>query len=101
MLGAARNGHAKRWPPERALVTGASGGIGAALAARLAARGVETWLAARRLPELEAQVARIGAAGGRAHALALDVSDVDATYARLARLDAESGGIDLVVANAA
>jgi short-subunit dehydrogenase len=84
----------------RALVTGASSGIGAALARRLAARGLEVWLAARRRSALDAEVAAIVAAGGRAHALELDVADADATVERLARLDEEAGGIDLVVANA-
>ena len=91
---------AKRIEPKRALITGASSGMGAALAARLAARGIEVWLVARRAEVLAQQVDRIRAAGGQAHALALDVNDADATYARLAALDDEVGGIDLVVANA-
>lgn len=86
--------------PRRALVTGASSGIGLHLARRLAARGVEVWLAARRAELLAAEVAAIVAAGGRAHALVLDIADVDGTAEAMARLDAESGGIDLVVANA-
>lgn len=90
----------QRKEPARALVTGASSGIGAALSRRLGARGIEVWLAARRMELLEAEVARIQAAGGRAHALALDVSDAEATVKRLTALDEETGGIDLVVANA-
>jgi short-subunit dehydrogenase len=86
--------------PQRALVTGASSGIGAALSRRLAARGVEVWLAARRAAALTQQVERIRSAGGKAHTLVLDVADSDGTYERLARLDEETGGIDLVVANA-
>lgn len=86
--------------PRRALVTGASSGMGRGLATKLAGRGLEVWVAARRRPELDALVAEIVAAGGRAHALTLDVSDADATAARLAALDAEVGGMDLVVANA-
>ena len=87
-------------PPARALVTGASSGIGRALSLKLAARGIELWVAARRRPELDTLVQEITAAGGRAHALPLDVSDPTATAARMTALDAESGGIDLVVANA-
>jgi short-subunit dehydrogenase len=84
----------------RALVTGASSGIGAALARRLAARGVEVWLAARRRPMLEACRDEILAAGGAAHVLELDVSHTDETAERLAGIDAEVGGFDLVIANA-
>jgi short-subunit dehydrogenase len=85
---------------KRALVTGASSGMGLYLARRLAARGMEVWLAARREELLVQEVAAIVAAGGKAHALVLDISDAEATVERLARLDVESGGIDLVVANA-
>ncbi len=86
---------------QRALVTGASGGLGAAIARRLAARGLEVWLAARRAERLEAQVKRIREAGGKAYALLLDIDRADEAYARLAELDRETGGIGLVVANAA
>ncbi len=84
----------------RALVTGASGGLGAGLAQRLAARGIEVWLAARRADQLALQVEAIRASGGRAHSLVLDVSDADATLECLQRLDRDTGGIDLVIANA-
>jgi short-subunit dehydrogenase len=86
--------------PKRALITGASSGIGAALALRIARRGTEVWLCARRKEKLQDEVRRIEQAGGKAHALELDVADADATHARLRRLDAEVGGIDLAIANA-
>src|SRR4051812_15151404 len=85
----------------RALVTGASSGIGLHVARRLAARGLDVWLAARRKELLDGAVAEINAAGkGKAHALVLDVSDVDRVVDVLGKLDAEVGGIDLVIANA-
>src|SRR5262245_58665759 len=75
----------------RALVTGASAGIGAATARALAAAGAEVWLVARRKPRLEALARELG----RAHALELDVTDAAAAAERLSGLP-----IDLVVANA-
>jgi len=86
--------------PRRALVTGASGGLGAAIAAQLARRGCEVWLCARREQELEARAAEIRARGGRAVTRVLDVSDAAAVLERLPAWDRECGGFDLVVANA-
>jgi NAD(P)-dependent dehydrogenase (short-subunit alcohol dehydrogenase family) len=68
----------------RALVAGASSGIGAAAAVALAEQGAEVWLAARRKPELQAVVEEMRAAGFAAHALPLDITDVAATEAALA-----------------
>jgi NAD(P)-dependent dehydrogenase (short-subunit alcohol dehydrogenase family) len=68
---------------QRALVTGASGGIGRAAAVALASAGAEVVLAARRLPALEETVAALEAAGLRGRALALDVTDRAATRAAI------------------
>src|ERR1700722_14170050 len=87
-------------PVRRALVTGASGGLGLGLARRLATRGLEVWLAARRMDVIRLEVDTIVRAGGRAHALRLDVEDDREAMDTLTRLDESSGGIDLVVANA-
>jgi short-subunit dehydrogenase len=84
----------------RALITGASSGIGAALARRLALRGYEVWLAARRLPELESEARAIESEGGRARAVAIDVSKPERAGDAVAALDREIGGFDLLVANA-
>lgn len=86
---------------ERALITGASGGLGAALAETLAARGVEVWLGARRQDALEAQARAIEARGGRAHVCPMDLARADEAAALVERLDDEVGGLDLLVANAA
>jgi short-subunit dehydrogenase len=83
-----------------ALVTGASSGIGQALAERLASAGTLVVLAARREPELRAVADAIARAGGSARVEPMDVADTSATVARIRALDAELGGFDLVIANA-
>lgn len=87
--------------PQRALVTGASSGLGAALAMRLAKRGIEVWLSARRRDALEENATAIRDAGGRAHVLPMDLAKPDDVASAVERLDDEAGGIDLVIANAA
>lgn len=65
----------------RALVTGAGRGIGLAMAAALAQAGAEVTLVARTAAEIEAGAAAIVAAGGKAQAAVLDVSDTAAVAA--------------------
>ena len=72
----------------RALVAGASSGIGAAAAVALAEAGAEVWLAARRAEALEELAGEMAAARLRAHPLPLDISDVEGTEAALAALPA-------------
>jgi short-subunit dehydrogenase len=82
------------------LVTGASSGIGQALAERLAADGSLVVLAARRADRLHQVADGIEHDGGKARVEPMDVSDTTATVARIRALDAELGGFDLVIANA-
>jgi NADP-dependent 3-hydroxy acid dehydrogenase YdfG len=74
----------------RAVVTGASSGIGAATAVRLAEAGYHVLLAARRIDRIEALAAKIQGNGGHAEARQLDVTDrpaVDALAGSLERCD--------------
>lgn len=80
----------------RALVTGASRGIGRAAAEALAAAGAAVTLAARHEAELAKGAAAIRDAGGQAEVLTLDVTDTAAVRARLA----PTGPYDILVNNA-
>ena len=84
----------------RALVTGGSGGIGAAICERLAASGYEVIVHANRgLERAQALAERLGQAGARAQAVAFDITDRDATAQALERLMAD-GPIQVLVNNA-
>jgi NAD(P)-dependent dehydrogenase (short-subunit alcohol dehydrogenase family) len=71
----------------RALVTGAGRGIGLAAAQALAEAGAEVTLAARSASDIEAAAEAIRARGGRAEALAVDVTDLAAFAAAVARAE--------------
>ncbi|MDQ6915587.1 MAG: SDR family NAD(P)-dependent oxidoreductase [Actinomycetota bacterium] len=81
----------------RALVTGASRGIGRALAEALAARGATVGLAARSGDEIEALAAELP---GEHVPLRCDVADRAAVERAVEAFVTEAGGLDLVVANA-
>jgi short-subunit dehydrogenase len=81
-------------------ITGASSGIGRSLARRLAAHGDAVAVVARRQPLLDSLVAEIDAQGGRALAIACDVTDRAAVLAAVRTAESRLGPIDRLVANA-
>jgi NAD(P)-dependent dehydrogenase (short-subunit alcohol dehydrogenase family) len=84
-----------------ALVTGAGGGIGEAIARRFAREGAAVACVGRAASKLERVCAAIGAEGGRAVALPADQTDLEAVAAAVRRTVETLGGLDVLVNNAA
>ena len=82
-----------------ALVTGASGGLGAQFARTLAAAGAGVVLASRRVEKLKDLRARIEGDGGDAHVVECDVTDLASIKAAVAHAETEMGSIDILVNN--
>ena len=82
-----------------AFVTGASSGLGAQFARTLSRAGAAVVLAARRTDRLAVLRAEIEAAGGDAHIVTLDVTDIDSIRAAVAHAETEVGTIDILVNN--
>ncbi|MEL7060026.1 MAG: 3-oxoacyl-[acyl-carrier-protein] reductase [Acidobacteriota bacterium] len=83
-----------------ALVTGASRGIGRAIALRLAERGATVVAAARSVDSLDDLCREIADAGGTAHSLALDLGAPDTVSDQLGALEGDLADIDILVNNA-
>ena len=83
-----------------AVVTGASSGIGRALAVQLGAAGYRVGLIARRRALLDVTVANIVSAGGTAAAAAADVGDRTALRSAIGSITDAIGPVDVMVANA-
>jgi len=83
-----------------ALVTGGGRGIGAACATLLAEAGASVAVLDIEAPSAEAQANKIRSAGGRAQAIACDVTDAVAVERAIARVIAELGGLHVLVNNA-
>src|SRR5258708_34126842 len=83
-----------------ALATGASGGLGRALAEALAAKGARVAMVARERGPLDDAVATIRARGGIVHAIAGDVADKDAAHRIAGQAQGLVGEIALAIHNA-
>lgn len=91
---------AKRRVPGTVLLTGASSGIGRALAIEYAKRGARVMAVARREAELSSLCDQIGATGGHAESMVCDVADPEAARAMVTAAEAKLGSLDMVIANA-
>jgi len=90
----------KRFEGKVALITGASRGIGEAIARRLASEGAAVVAAARTVSDLEKIVGEMTEAGGHASALSLDLSDAASIEAGVKSALSAHGQIDVLVNNA-
>ncbi len=88
------------WTQKVVLITGASSGIGRALALELGKRGARLGLTARRAPELSKVAEEVSRAGGQALALPADVRSADEINEVASRLREKFGRVDVLVANA-
>ncbi|WP_394843829.1 SDR family NAD(P)-dependent oxidoreductase [Pendulispora brunnea] len=86
--------------PSNVFITGASSGIGRALALEYARRGAHVAIAARHEEDLARVAVDIAACGGKASVHPLDVADADAVFETVRRVDRELGSLDMVIANA-
>jgi NADP-dependent 3-hydroxy acid dehydrogenase YdfG len=84
----------------RALITGASSGIGAATAEAMVAEGAAVALAARRKDRLDELASRIDAGGGKAVAIEADIADEAQAKSLVETAHTELGGLDTLVNNA-
>jgi NAD(P)-dependent dehydrogenase (short-subunit alcohol dehydrogenase family) len=91
---------AERFAGRRAVVTGASAGIGRATALRLAAEGARVGLIARRREPLEETAREIQAKGGEALVLVADGSVESEIAAAMDAAAGKWGGLDIIVSNA-
>ena len=84
-----------------AFVSGASRGIGAAIAQLLAQQGAHVIISSRRIESCEAVVEKITAAGGKATAMACHIGEMEQISAVFAQIREQFGRLDILVNNAA
>lgn len=84
-----------------ALVTGASRGIGESIAVTLADYGAEVIVTSRKIDGCQAVADKINADGGKAHAMACHIGDMDQVVGTVAAIKEKFGKLDILVNNAA
>ena len=84
----------------RAIITGASSGIGRAIAAEMARRGARVVLTARRADRLEQLAGELRQQGAVAYCVAGDITEADVRQQVLAAAQEHLGGLDILVNNA-
>ena len=89
-----------RWSNSVVFITGASAGIGEALARKLASEGATVAVGARRLERLESLVASLTEGGAKALAIQCDVTQPQTMTNAVDRIIEAYGRLDMVVANA-
>jgi NADP-dependent 3-hydroxy acid dehydrogenase YdfG len=94
------NGNAPSLTGKTAVVTGASSGIGRAIAERLGSAGAHVYLAGRTSAAMDASKATIEANGGHATPVVTDVRDIAQVQALVERAAKETGRLDIMVNNA-
>lgn len=83
-----------------AFVTGGASGIGAALVTKLVEQGAEVWIADRQVGRAEELAQRLNNAGGKAHAIEVDVRSYPSVERAVAEVMQQSGRIDYLFNNA-
>jgi NAD(P)-dependent dehydrogenase (short-subunit alcohol dehydrogenase family) len=91
---------ADRYPQKRVLITGATSGLGEALALHFAAAGFRVGVASRNPAKVAATCERVGQAGGEPLGLTLDVTRVGDFEAVAAEVGEVWGGLDILINNA-
>ena len=90
----------QRWKNKVAMVTGASGGIGEALASALAEQGMRVVLVARRKDRLEALAKRLRDGGAEVEFIVCDVGNESQVIEAFASVAKKWGGVDVLINNA-
>jgi NADP-dependent 3-hydroxy acid dehydrogenase YdfG len=94
------NGNAPSLTSKTAVVTGASSGIGRAIAEKLGTAGAHVYLAGRTIAAMEDSKKRIEAAGGRGTSVVADVRDTAQVQSLINRAADDTGRLDIMVNNA-